>query len=139
MKREIYEPPGFQFLETNTGRTMILVTGGPWKGWLAARHPGGDWVSVRQATDADRKALYGAIWPENRQFYLARPAIENCPEPALGWEATTCEICHKPVWKSDREPDVFPVNVRPACTRCALVAQAKQSGFFGPQSEGESP
>lgn len=132
MKREVYEPPGFPFYDGATGRKMMLVTGGQWKGWLAWQHPDGEWVSLRKATDQDRKVIFGAIWPTNTLFYVTRPAVENCPDPQPGWEETTCDVCGRAVWKRDIEPDEYPPNVRPACTMCSLRAGQAQSGFPTP-------
>lgn len=54
------EPPGVRFVDLRSGREMILVDHGPWAGWIVYRHPEGRWVSLREATRADRDALADA-------------------------------------------------------------------------------
>lgn len=55
-----YEPKGYKFRDARNGE-MMLVYEGEWKGWLAYRHPDGQWVSLRKATPADWHALGIAI------------------------------------------------------------------------------
>lgn len=51
-----YEPRGIRFTDKHQG-DMLLVTEGPYAGWLCRRHPDGQWVTVRIATDEDRTRL----------------------------------------------------------------------------------
>lgn len=46
---EVFEPTGPTFFGTS-GREYKVVRVGPWKGWLAYRHPDGQWVSLRKLT-----------------------------------------------------------------------------------------
>ena len=39
---------------------MVLVTEGPWYGWLCYRHLEGQWVSLRKATDDDKQRIIAA-------------------------------------------------------------------------------
>lgn len=58
MASEHYEPKGLRFLDRATNREMILVGEGEhYAGWLCYRHPDGQWVTLREATEADRAAL----------------------------------------------------------------------------------
>lgn len=55
---EAYEPDGVRFYDAASGRNMVLVAdGAPMGGWLHYRHPNGQWVSLRKATDDDRARL----------------------------------------------------------------------------------
>lgn len=56
---EPYEPRGVRFFDRRSGREMILVQepGSDFDGWLCYRHPDGQWVSLREATADDRRAL----------------------------------------------------------------------------------
>lgn len=61
MKTAIYEPKGIRFFDRRNDREMLLVGDDEpqagWRGWLFYRHPDGQWVSLRKATDEDRKAI----------------------------------------------------------------------------------
>ena len=63
METKNYEPSGTKFFAN--GREMMLVlTDEPRKdmhGWLLYRHPDGQWVSLRKATDADISAISQAV------------------------------------------------------------------------------
>jgi hypothetical protein len=50
---------------------MKLVTDGPFKGWICYKHPDGQWVSLRRATEEDREKLAEAIVED------APPSAEN--------------------------------------------------------------
>ena len=63
MNGDHYEPPGTRFLDMASGREMLLVSDGPWAGWLSYRHPDGQWVSLRKATDADLVSIERAGGP----------------------------------------------------------------------------
>jgi hypothetical protein len=51
------EPPGMKFFDAGSEREMILVTGGWCAGWLCYQHPGGQWVTLREATPEDRRKV----------------------------------------------------------------------------------
>lgn len=61
--RPFYEPSGMKFFAN--GKEMMLVTEDEpqkcWHGWLLYRHPDGQWVSLRKATDADIAAITEAV------------------------------------------------------------------------------
>lgn len=61
-----YEPDGTRFFDAAFGREMVLVKEGHAKGWLCYRHPDGQWVTLREATAADRAALHEAATTEDR-------------------------------------------------------------------------
>lgn len=56
-EQEHYDPPGIEFYDQVSGRVMKLVTGGHFIGWIVYKHPDGQWVSLRKATDDDRERL----------------------------------------------------------------------------------
>jgi hypothetical protein len=58
---EAYTPPGFEFYDAASDRTMLLVDDGPWAGWIVYRHPDGQWVSLRVATAADIDRIFTAL------------------------------------------------------------------------------
>lgn len=59
MKGEIFNPPGLEF-ESN-GKTMKYCYGDcpqiSLRGWLLYKHPDGQWIALRRASDADIKAI----------------------------------------------------------------------------------
>jgi hypothetical protein len=58
---EIFEPAGTRFFDLATGRHMLLVAEGEsHAGWLCYRHPDGQWVTLRKATEEDRAKLAAA-------------------------------------------------------------------------------
>lgn len=54
-------PVGHRFIDGNSGREMVLITEGHAKGWIAYRHPDGQWVSLRVATDIDRHSILSRL------------------------------------------------------------------------------
>ena len=60
MMKDHYNPPGIEFCDAATNRNVKLCEDGPWKGWLAYKHPDGQWVSWRKATEADFAAIRNA-------------------------------------------------------------------------------
>ncbi len=57
MSSEPYEPKGTRFHDAISNRNMLLVSEGHMRGWLCYRHPDGQWVTLRKATDDDLRAL----------------------------------------------------------------------------------
>lgn len=56
------DPKGYTFYDKASKRTMRLVyEDGPWNGWLLYKHPDGQWVSLRKATEEDWNAVGNAI------------------------------------------------------------------------------
>lgn len=58
-----YDPPGLNF-ETNGKQMKYCYPDCPresLRGWLLYKHPDGQWVSLRKATDADISAINGAV------------------------------------------------------------------------------
>jgi hypothetical protein len=53
MPSETYEPKGIKFFEMGSKHELLLVVEGSWAGWLLYRHPDGQWVSLRKATQDD--------------------------------------------------------------------------------------
>lgn len=53
------KPTGIEFYDIASKRQMILCTESAigWKDWLFFKHPGGDWVSLRLATDSDCRKI----------------------------------------------------------------------------------
>jgi len=57
-----FEPKGTRFFSKALNREMMLVyEGQPWAGWIIYKHPDGQWVSYRKATQADHAELGNAI------------------------------------------------------------------------------
>lgn len=49
---------GVEFYDKASGREMLLIDEGEsFGGWLCYRHPDGQWVTLRKATEADRRAI----------------------------------------------------------------------------------
>ena len=61
MEIENLEPKGIRFIDKNQGE-MILVSEGEYEGWLCYRHPDGQWVSLRKATEDDIKKVGEMTW-----------------------------------------------------------------------------
>ena len=55
MTKEIWEPQGTRFWDAASDREMLLVDEPErdFDGWLCYRHPDGQWVSLRKATEED--------------------------------------------------------------------------------------
>lgn len=59
---DVYEPRGLRFYDKATERQMLLVHEGElYAGWLCYRHPDGQWVTLRKATDDDIGRLNKAV------------------------------------------------------------------------------
>jgi len=58
----VYVPNGLRFYDAASRREMILVDepSRDSHGWLCYRHPDGQFVTLREATDDDRAALRAA-------------------------------------------------------------------------------
>jgi len=53
-----YQPKGVVFFDNISKREMMLVAEGEsFARWLCYRHPDGQWVSLRKATDEDKKKI----------------------------------------------------------------------------------
>ena len=54
---------GQKFFSQSRKQEMMLVQddSSEWNGWLVYKHPDGQWVSLRKATDADISELANAI------------------------------------------------------------------------------
>lgn len=56
---------GIEFYDAATGRTMKYAypeeENGGWGGWLFFKHPDGQWVSLRKATDDDLGLINAAV------------------------------------------------------------------------------
>ena len=91
-----YNPTGTRFYDQRSDREMMLVgceePQAGWRGWILYRHPDGQWVSLRKATDADRAAL------EGEKQYCPRPYWHEWREV---WTATglefRCAKCNDPM------------------------------------------
>lgn len=49
---EHYDPKGPEYYGTS-GRLYKFCLEGPWIGWVAYKHPDGQWVSLRKMTDQE--------------------------------------------------------------------------------------
>jgi len=54
---EIYEPKGLRFMDANIGEMLLIDEGEDCGGWLCYRHPDGQWVTLRRATEADKAVI----------------------------------------------------------------------------------
>lgn len=52
-----YTPNGDQFYDKASCRMMLLVTEGHFKDWICYKHPDGQWVTLRKATDDDKDRI----------------------------------------------------------------------------------
>lgn len=57
---EHYEPKGLKFYDKASARYMILVEQGPYRGWICYKHPDSQWVTLREATEEDKKMQMAA-------------------------------------------------------------------------------
>ncbi len=58
---EHYEPKGVRFDDAASGRDMLLVNDrSSFDGWVCCRHPDGQWITLRRATDEDQAAIASA-------------------------------------------------------------------------------
>lgn len=55
------EPGGLKFFDVATNREMVLIYHDAWAGWIAYKHPDGQWVTLRKATDDDIARINGAV------------------------------------------------------------------------------
>lgn len=63
MANQPFEPKGLRFFNKATGQEMLLVAPGePYAGWLCYRHPDGQWVTIREATAEDHKAIDESLY-----------------------------------------------------------------------------
>lgn len=63
MRPDRYDPPGIEFIDRTTRRTLRLVDDDApqWGGWLVYWHVNAaNWVSLRKATSLDRQAVADA-------------------------------------------------------------------------------
>jgi hypothetical protein len=61
---ETYNPAGLDFYDCASGREMKYVypDSSHWTaGWLLYKHPDGQWVTLRKATDADISTINRAV------------------------------------------------------------------------------
>ena len=50
-----------RFYDSASNREMALIGEGSYKGWIVYKHPDGQWVTLRKATEADHSAIRRAI------------------------------------------------------------------------------
>ncbi len=58
---ETFQPVGLRFYSQSMHREMMLVTEGDFSGWIVYKHPDGQWVTLRKATESDRTDLANAM------------------------------------------------------------------------------
>ncbi len=63
MKETPYKPIGLEFYDHNSSRMMILTpdNADDFPGWIHWKHPDGQWVTLRKATDEDRKHIADCV------------------------------------------------------------------------------
>jgi len=52
-----YQPEGDTFFDAASGREMLLASEGSFSGWLCFKHPDGQWVTLRKATEEDLQKI----------------------------------------------------------------------------------
>lgn len=67
---------GIEFYDAASQRRMKLIGTGPWNGWIAYKHPDGQWVTLRRATDDDRKQLAQALLESRRHAPRYLPQVQ---------------------------------------------------------------
>lgn len=60
-KHVLFEPKGYKFFDQRRHVEMMLIYEGDWDNWIAYKHPDGQWVTLRKATDKDISALAKAM------------------------------------------------------------------------------
>lgn len=60
MMNENFEPAGVKFFSVSRNQECMLCQSGAWSGWILYKHPDGQWVSLRKATDKDMADLHNA-------------------------------------------------------------------------------
>lgn len=58
---EEYKPIGLEFHDLVSGRQMVYVTEGQYKGWICYKHPDGQWVTLRIATQEDKERIFACL------------------------------------------------------------------------------
>ena len=76
----MYDPPGIDFMDINTGKRCRYVTEGHTAGWVCWKHPDGQWVTLRRP------------WAEELLKLGVNPGREVTATPA---EPDTCWICDR--------------------------------------------
>lgn len=64
MSQQTFDVPGLEFYDAASQRTMKYVYPDTkhWAaGWILYKHPDGQWVTLRKASDVDIEALNGAV------------------------------------------------------------------------------
>ena len=52
---------GVWFWDMASGQEMLYAKAGPFAGWILYRHPDGQFVTLRRATDDDERKLAGGV------------------------------------------------------------------------------
>lgn len=121
MATKPYEPPGIKYVVMKDGTIQMLVTAGPFEGWIARQHKDGPWVSLRPATPVDVERICATVWPRTERFNLMRPMRANIAHaPGKYWELSVCPKCGRECWRNPLEPRQLPSNVIAVCTECAF-------------------
>jgi hypothetical protein len=61
MNQTCENPKGYEFYDIKSQRIMMIIYEGEWKDWIAYKHPDGQWVSLRKATNDDWHKLARAM------------------------------------------------------------------------------
>lgn len=75
----MYDPAGVEFYDVVGQRHMKYVTEGHHKGWIVYKHPDGQWVSFREATAKDIRAIRDAA---SQTHHSAEKTEATNPDPA---------------------------------------------------------
>ncbi len=69
-RKQHFDPPGLQFFDARSERWMKYVypdTEGSYAGWILYKHPDGQWVTLRKATDDDLERMSKAVSKAHHQ------------------------------------------------------------------------
>jgi len=81
---------GLEFLDRNLGPMLLKKWGSEW--WLFKKHPDGQWVSHRRATETDLKRL------DRRPPMPTGIECETCQDYWWLWEGLGGPVCEGPQW-----------------------------------------
>lgn len=67
-QNEVYRPKGIEFYDKGSDRQMIFVDKEDerYAGWIFFKHPDGQWVTLREATEEDKLILTKEIDSQER-------------------------------------------------------------------------
>ena len=123
---EPYNPSGYDYIDLVDRREKKLVTDGPFTGWIAWKHPDGQWVSERKITELER-ALVSALDAAEKRAEEAEAENERLQTPTYYWDDRDLDSAVPPdeVGEFDDAGDVIPLRpIHELPTRWARVTES---------------